>query len=849
VTKDTLAAPQTSPKAKQLLVQFLEQSKFSKEKLSDRSSLKDIVQEAPEEQAHVLVAALEVFGRQGVANEVHRLASTILKNPMKFFTGGGLDLDDLPTSTADSLRELIIHLYKRPLPLQDNQVTYLVQYATRTTKESRNFMRAADLPSSGVIACVERYAQKNGLSEPLKVALNEYSNAISVGPAYYSNEPSAEGKKAMARIRVLVASDKDDRAVPILPGDAWSIQALSDLEAMTDEQRRAWTKLISTCFGTDSSKPSGKWLKDAESLLRAIGDESFVDHLDRWFSLVPKKGTVQSSGRHEDELIQKSNEDILRGLAWCCSLRKDARVANALGDAAESCFKKVPDIGPRSPRVANACVYALAQMNTKEAVAQLSRVQVRAKHSSSKAQIEKAMNRAAEQAGMSVDDLQELGVPDHGFAADGRRVEKFGDFSAELSIGDDLSVHMDWCKSDGTRQQSVPAAVKKDHAAELKSLKKVQTEVEKLLPVVRHRIEHSLLNQRHWTYTTWKERYLDHPICSNLARRLLWNFSGRAGIWHEGKIVGLDGNQIQISESDIVELWHPISADAETVLQWRRWLLERNIKQPFKQAHREIYVLTDAERETNTYSNRFAAHIIRQHQFTELCHQRGWRYTLQGQFDSHNTPTLNLPRWNLNVEFWVDPVEGHQPNEHFIYMLLFTDQVRFVRPGGEPIALTELMPIVFSECMRDVDLFVGVSSIGNDPNWQDQGAHRDYWWGYSFGDLGHQAQTRKQVLQELVPSLKIAPRCTFTDKFLVVRGDLRIYKIHLGSGNILMEPNDQYLCIVPGRSTESDKTRRIFLPFEGDNTLSIILSKAFLLAEDAKIKDPSILNQIKRQTQ
>ena len=37
---------------------------------------------------------------------------------------------------------------------------------------------------------------------------------------------------------------------------------------------------------------------------------------------------------------------------------------------------------------------------------------------------------------------------------------------------------------------------------------------------------------------------------------------------------------------------------------------------------------------------------------------------------------------------------------------------------------------------------------------------------------------------------------------------------------------------------------KVFLPFEGDNLLSVILSKAFLLAEDRKIKDPTIVNQI-----
>jgi hypothetical protein len=39
---------------------------------------------------------------------------------------------------------------------------------------------------------------------------------------------------------------------------------------------------------------------------------------------------------------------------------------------------------------------------------------------------------------------------------------------------------------------------------------------------------------------------------------------------------------------------------------------------------------------------------------------------------------------------------------------------------------------------------------------------------------------------------------------------------------------------------------KLFIPFEGDQTLAIILSKAFLLAEDKKIADPSITRQIKR---
>jgi hypothetical protein len=263
------------------------------------------------------------------------------------------------------------------------------------------------------------------------------------------------------------------------------------------------------------------------------------------------------------------------------------------------------------------------------------------------------------------------------------------------------------------------------------------------------------------------------------------------------------------------------------------------VTQPFKQAHREVYVLTDAERQTKTYSNRFAAHILRQHQLAALCQSRGWDYRLQGQFDSHNVPTLQLPSLNLRAEFWVEAVEN-EATQRGIYVHVGSDQVRF----GQP--LERVSPMVFSEVMRDVDLFVGVASVANDPTWQDggpEGRFRAYWRERSFGDLSESAQSRKAVLERLLPRLAEANRFSLRDKFLIVRGNLRTYKIHLGSGNILMDPNDQYLCIVADRSL--GKVAKLYLPFEGDNTLTVIISKALLLAADDQIKDATITRQIR----
>jgi hypothetical protein len=151
---------------------------------------------------------------------------------------------------------------------------------------------------------------------------------------------------------------------------------------------------------------------------------------------------------------------------------------------------------------------------------------------------------------------------------------------------------------------------------------------------------------------------------------------------------------------------------------------------------------------------------------------------------------------------------------------------------------------VFSEVMRDCDLFVGVTSIGTDPAWNrnhPDDPHLPYWEHFAFGDLSSAAEHRRAVLEALLPKLAIRDRCRLDGRFLLVRGDLHEYRIHIGSANILMEPGSRYLCIVQG---SGDTAANLPLPFEGDRILGLILSKALLLVNDKKIKDPAIARQL-----
>lgn len=513
-------------------------------------------------------------------------------------------------------------------------------------------------------------------------------------------------------------------------------------------------------------------------------------------------------------------------------------------------YKKVPGIGPRSVKLGNACIYTLGEMPGIDAVAQLAKIQRSTSYSNAQSMIDRTLEKSAARHGMTRGDLEEIAVPSLGLDSNGEVEIAIGDITAKMHLVDAATVELIWIRSDGKAIKSVPKQVRESHREELDQVNRSRKEIRAMLVAQRDRLERMLLEPRSWPLETWHERYLEHPLLKLIGGRLIWWFSDskeqRSGIWHNGQIVDAHGEPLDVHPDETsVRLWHPIEEDADTILAWRTWLESKEIVQPFKQAFREIYRLTDAERTTGTYSNRFAGHILKQHQFNALCTARGWGYGFQGAFDSSNTPVRNLPGSDLRMEFWVEPAILDEVSPSQIYLYISTDQVRFCR-GMQAVPLEQVPPLLFSEGMRDVDLFVGVASVGNDPEWRDGGfgeRYDTYWSHYAFGELMQSARTRRDVLERLLPRLKIAERCSLDDRFLNVRGELRSYRIHLGSGNILMSPNDQYLCIVADRSSGS-AAGSLYLPFEGDNTLSVILSKAFLLADDSRITDPTIIRQI-----
>lgn len=727
---------------------------------------------------------------------------------------------------------------------------------------------------------------------PMIQQLDRWNGDVLVDPALQESLRHLVGKlenegydwrNLAARVRKMVLGDLN---LPMQKGEAWTDAALADIGRLKPDKLVAWNVLLRHCLSASAGSPSKKWVTEAKRMAKEVGRAKVDAALLKWLPLVDKPRTQPLQQRWYDHdfdghLILDHHATILKGLCWLAATEESDEMARTLGALAISCYRKLSGVGARAVKVGNAAVYALGAMPGTAALGQLSRLRIKVKFGTAQAMIAKALDRAAEREGLPRSEIEEMAVPAYGLEQAGFLRERLGECAAEIRVGETLTAALHWFNDKGKPVKSVPAIAKREHAEEVKDLKGALKDVQAMLPAQRDRIDGLFLERKRWPLETWRERYLDHPLVGAVARRLVWVFGegskATAAAWlrddadgpphADGRLVRSDGKAFEPKAGCTVTLWHPIDEEAKPgadalrgdVAAWRAFYEDHRIRQPFKQAHREVYLLTDAERATETYSNRFAAHIVRQHQFNALMRERYWKTQTRLMVDADYGPAYRqLPAWDLRVEFWISGV-GDDYNDQFVldsgaFRYLATDQVRFYRAAqriqdDDAVAMDQLPPIVLSECLRDADLFVGVASVGNNPEWADggpEGRFQTYWQDFSFGTLGESAQTRRDILSRLVPRLAIADVCTLDDRYLIVKGTKRTYKIHLGSGNILMEPNDQYLCIVQGRADDGTKGRGVFLPFEGDRTLAIILSKAFMLAEDDKIRDRSILSQIGR---
>jgi len=764
--------------------------------------------------------------------------------------------------------ELLKLLIRSNLPFSLDELVEL--FSLFQKKKKFNGMDLADWPLGWATKQLERVAKREAITDEQTtffkafIALPPFQNPRA---SYYYG---ADLKKVKTKIEKILheATGYEAEVLPVRLSDQDDFGKFINegIENLPLARKPHYYELLDLLLKVKGGKPSQKFEKQSLVLIKEIGKRQYK----RWlkealqFLVDLKESSKEHSYLHGVQVytyttttfLYDDNNAVAKGLVWTLLHVQDQGGLQLVERLAVRAFKKIPQVGAAAVAVGNACFYVLAMAKELEGLAQLSRLRVKIKQNSAKKLIDKYLNEQSEARGITRQVLEEMAIADYGLV-DNTQSFDFEDYKLKFTIAGIGKTQLHWIKPDGKIQKSVPAFVKQQPKLKKRwtEIKTTNKGIQQALSLERDKIDRSYLEDRAWTFERFHQLFIEHGLLSYLGKRLIWRFEQEQGVinavWRHGQWLTAKGEVVEaLEQSTCVRLWHPIYSEAAEIQDWRDRMQQWQITQPMKQAFREIYLLTDAEINTRTYSNRMAGHLIKQHQFNALASTRDWRYTLVGAWD-HGIDCVarkRLPKFDMKAEFWtIELTDSQDYSDSGIWTYIGTDQVRFVTAYDETIPLEDVPPLVLSEVMRDVDLFVGVASVGNDPAWQDSGGlpqYRNYWQAYSFGDLRETAKMRKQILERILPMLKIRDVASIRGRFLVVKGKIRTYKIHIGSTNILMEPNDQYLCIVAARS-QASKMEKVFLPFEGDRGFSILLSKAFLLAEDDKITDSTITSQLR----
>lgn len=365
----------------------------------------------------------------------------------------------------------------------------------------------------------------------------------------------------------------------------------------------------------------------------------------------------------------------------------------------------------------------------------------------------------------------------------------------------------------GKTLKSIPAKLKKDPY--VNDLKLVHKSLKEQYSRARSMLEKAMEGEERFTASELGA-LSKHPIIYPLIKSLVFKSRDSLGYFENGGLVGADGQSIILGAEDECIIAHPVHLYESG--QWSAFqedIFTREVVQPFKQVFRELYTPTTDELESGTISRRYEGHQVQPKKAAALLKSRGWTVSYEEGLQKVYYKE-NIIAQIVALADWFSPADVEAPTLEWIQ---FTH-----RKTGAAIAFTDLPQVIFSEVMRDIDLVVSVAHVGGvDPE-------------ASLSTV----EMRTAIIGETVRLLKLT-NVELKGSHGLIKGTLGDYSVHLGSG-VVHKMARGALNILP---VHSQHRGRIFLPFiDEDPKTAEITSKIVMLAEDKKIKDPTVLVQI-----
>ncbi|MBB6214441.1 hypothetical protein HNQ80_000521 [Anaerosolibacter carboniphilus] len=389
---------------------------------------------------------------------------------------------------------------------------------------------------------------------------------------------------------------------------------------------------------------------------------------------------------------------------------------------------------------------------------------------------------------------------------------KLEDIEIQLVI-DKLGQANIQCTKDGKILKDIPAKHKKHEYVQ--AIKAVRKSLKDQYIRAKHSFEASM--ERGEDFETGELMNLCiNPVLAPIIENLVFVSDKKLGYFHEGNLVDDRGKIHPLEPEDKIMIAHPVHLyESGEWSNYQKHLFAKKIIQPFKQVFREMYLPNTDELKEQTISRRYAGHQIQPKKAVALLKTRGWLASYEeGLQKVYYKEDIIATIYALAD--WFSPSDIEAPT---IEVVRFEDRKTF-----KPVPIDKVSKLIFSEVMRDVDLVVSVAHVGGvDPE-------------ASLSTM----EIRSAIVEELMKLLKLT-NVTIKGSHAHILGVHGEYTVHLGSGTV-HKMGTGSINILPVHSSHRG---RIFLPFIDEDPKSAeILSKIILLAEDSKLKDPSILVQI-----
>ena len=387
------------------------------------------------------------------------------------------------------------------------------------------------------------------------------------------------------------------------------------------------------------------------------------------------------------------------------------------------------------------------------------------------------------------------------------------DVALSLSVAADGAVSL-VCTKGGKPLKAVPAKLKKNaYVLELKDAEKnLKEQYRRAKKMLEEMMEDGtpLLAREIANVMTY------NPVIAPLLKPLVFQSGTALGFYADGALVAADGTRTELAEDAEVKIAHALDLyESGTWADYQKYLFEKEIRQPFKQVFRELYIKT-ADEHGKESSHRYAGHQVQPAKTVALLKTRRW--VIDGSEGLQRIYyKANIIARIYALADWFSPADIEAPTLEWVE---FFDRKTFQR-----LPIDDVPDLIFSEVMRDVDLVVSVAHVGGvDP----EASHST-------------VEMRRAIVQFTLPLFKL-DNVRLEGAHAHIHGKLGDYTVHLGSG-VIQQKAGAMINVLP---VHSQHRGRLFLPFlDEDPKTAEILSKIILFAEDGKIKDPFILDQIR----